>query len=567
MITNTLGSEQASRSTRNTVWLWPFAPMSFAAFSLSALVYFHLRQNVFEVRSPLQHLYAALYRSIGFAPAVMFFGLVVLWSTIWLAHGRLERPWQRLGRLGAMTVMLGVLLNLGDGGVSPALHKGAIGAWIAEAMVGAVGYWPSLVLVWAVTFASLLLATDFFFHESFERMLAPASESDDAPERGVEPAVADHLRATSAVAGYAVAGAVGVVAPAADDADAALLPRRRSYHERRAEREAMAARWTDAASDAAAPMLPTDAPVDALSAARVVAAIQAAEDVDATATSAEVAAALDGGGEAVVDDAGAPSSAADVDAAARTPIVFPDEVESPAPAADEARADAPAEAAVDGAPVADDGWPVPVACADEPRAEGGDGDAAESVDAATTWPTASTEEWFASDEVVVLAEAEDADAVAAVDFDRDGAEDALASGAPVDEAMDPREPAATEPEAAPSRFAAAAAAAADAGDAPSAGGGDEAAMAGEVDAPRAAEAAPVAIPRPEPAPASSGAGPDESLMREAIELVTSSRRANAVFLQRKLRVDYDLAAAVLVELAARGVVALDAEATHGRVLV
>jgi DNA segregation ATPase FtsK/SpoIIIE-like protein len=55
-------------------------------------------------------------------------------------------------------------------------------------------------------------------------------------------------------------------------------------------------------------------------------------------------------------------------------------------------------------------------------------------------------------------------------------------------------------------------------------------------------------------------------MREAIELVLATRRANAVYLQRKLRVDYDLATAVLHELAARGIVALDAEATHGRIL-
>jgi DNA segregation ATPase FtsK/SpoIIIE-like protein len=77
----------------------------------------------------------------------------------------------------------------------------------------------------------------------------------------------------------------------------------------------------------------------------------------------------------------------------------------------------------------------------------------------------------------------------------------------------------------------------------------------------------VTIPRPEPTVASRPGAPDEALMREAVELVLATRRANAVFLQRKLRIDYDLAAAVLVELAARGIVALDAEATHGRILV
>ena len=123
MTVNMLGSHHESRPSRTVAeWLWPFLPMGIAAFSLSALVYYHLRQNVFEVRSPLQQLYAGLYRTVGFAPAVMFFGLVILWSTIWLAVGKLDRPVARLFRLMAMAVMLGVFLNLGEGGVSPALH-------------------------------------------------------------------------------------------------------------------------------------------------------------------------------------------------------------------------------------------------------------------------------------------------------------------------------------------------------------------------------------------------------------------------------------------------------------
>jgi hypothetical protein len=172
MTSNTLGNAPPDPSTRSPAWLWPFAPMAVAVFSLSALVFYHLRHDAFEVRSALQHVYAAIYRTFGFAPSVMFFGLVALWSTIWLVHGRLERPLQRLGRLAAMAVLLGVLLNLGDGGLAPALHKGGLGAWLAGALVAAIGYWPSLVVVWAFTFASLLLATDFFFHANFERMLA-----------------------------------------------------------------------------------------------------------------------------------------------------------------------------------------------------------------------------------------------------------------------------------------------------------------------------------------------------------------------------------------------------------
>ena len=48
--------------------------------------------------------------------------------------------------------------------------------------------------------------------------------------------------------------------------------------------------------------------------------------------------------------------------------------------------------------------------------------------------------------------------------------------------------------------------------------------------------------------------------------MTGSRRASATFLQRKLHIDYALAVDVLAELAARGVVAIEGDATQGRVL-
>jgi S-DNA-T family DNA segregation ATPase FtsK/SpoIIIE len=63
-----------------------------------------------------------------------------------------------------------------------------------------------------------------------------------------------------------------------------------------------------------------------------------------------------------------------------------------------------------------------------------------------------------------------------------------------------------------------------------------------------------------------GGGVDEDLVQEAIEVVLGTRRATATLLQRKLRIDYDLALEVLSELAARGVVALEGDATQGRVV-
>ena len=46
--------------------------------------------------------------------------------------------------------------ELGEGGVAPAAHKGELGEWLASRLVAAFGYYPSLVLVWVVTFGSLL---------------------------------------------------------------------------------------------------------------------------------------------------------------------------------------------------------------------------------------------------------------------------------------------------------------------------------------------------------------------------------------------------------------------------
>ncbi|MBM3973301.1 MAG: hypothetical protein FJ301_04285 [Planctomycetes bacterium] len=481
MTTNTLGSEPAFRPKPATAWLLPFAPMGFAAFSLSALVFFHLRQDAFEVQSSLQHVYAALYRAIGFAPAVMFFGLVILWSTIWLVNGALNRPLQRLGRLAAMTVMLGVLLNLGDGGVSPALHKGELGAAVAQVLVSSINYWPSLVLVWVVTFASLLLATDFFFQECFERLFAnPPDDAAGERDVSVETLASKRLREVDAAAEPAAAAT-----PLATKAEP---PRRRhSYDERRAEREAMASRWSAAAVAPAAEPSAMD-PFE-LSAARVVDAIDATTGATAEAVESDVVDALQRG---MSDDGYASARSR----AQRAPIVFPDEVPV-------------AESASD---AADDGGDGLVA---EPTADAG-GD------------RVTDDALGLGDEVIVLADPNDPGFAAS-----DGA------------VLDGDEAAADE-------------------DAPTTAAADVAAVDTSTPAPTASDEADVVIPRPEPTP--DRAELDEGLIAEAIELVTSSRRANAVFLQRKLRVDYQVAAALLAELAARSVVALDAEATHGRVL-
>jgi DNA segregation ATPase FtsK/SpoIIIE-like protein len=58
---------------------------------------------------------------------------------------------------------------------------------------------------------------------------------------------------------------------------------------------------------------------------------------------------------------------------------------------------------------------------------------------------------------------------------------------------------------------------------------------------------------------------DEDLIQEAIELVTSTRRVSATFLQRQLRIDFEQAMEVLGSLAHRGVIERNEGETSGRV--
>lgn len=271
MTVNTFRSLPTERRTAAT-WLWPFIPISLSAFSLSALIYYHLHHGM-ELQSPLQVLYARIYAVFGLAPSVMFFVMTLTWSSIWFATGTIERPLARLGKLVAMAVMLGIFINLGTSGVVADVHKGSLGAWLAGVLWAAFGAFPSLVVVWAITFASFVLATDFFFSDRFERLLDKGAATGEV---GVEPAVAEHLRELGSVVLPPVEVATPSISQAVEvDAAPAALPtalpiaaeiepveplvvlRRSFYADRAAER---AARREAAQAEAAAAELVVDAP-------------------------------------------------------------------------------------------------------------------------------------------------------------------------------------------------------------------------------------------------------------------------------------------------------------------
>ena len=476
MTVNTLGTHEQDRSSRTAAeWLWPLLPIGVSVFFLSSLIYYHVRHDAIEVRSVLQAAVAGVYRIAGFAPAVLCFLLALTWSSIWFVTGQLERPVSRVLRLLAMTLMLGVFLNVGDGGVSWQPHKGELGAWFAGHLLAAFGYLPSLVLVWAVTFASLLLATDFFFSESFERLRQRPADA------GVEVAVTDHLRglAQSGAATLpertenkelatpakpadplATAGELAAAAGLAPEADAGAPeadaeapetePRRATYSERRARR----GRFEPAAERPFEPVEEDGADRGGIPDTGAAVSRAAAEDLAGGQTEP-------GGGTSAADEIG--------------PATSPDE-------------ELPDEEADDEVPDEDD---------DGGRFVGGSA-AREDV----------------------------TDDLRGVQPGDAGREEPLVQIPRMDVPPVFREPTAPETRAAeepPERVA----------------GRQQELFAAVI---------------------------DERLVQEAIELVTSTRRASATLLQRKLRIDYARAVDLLGELAARGLVALEGDDSQGRVL-
>lgn len=520
MTVNTLDNHQEQERSAHTVGelLLRLLPIGLSVFCLSALVYYHLRHADLHANSVLQVLIAGIYDIFGLAPSVLCCLLVLTWSSIWFVTGRLDRPWSRLGRLLAMTVMLGVFLNLGDGGVTPAPHKGQLGEWLARHLYGLIGYLPSIVLVWAITFASLLLATDFFFSDSFERLRRRHAPDADR-ESGVEQAVTDHLRGLATPPSAPVNRNVPP-APAAPAISAALaaaaideigddIPDPLSD-------EALSQAATQAVAEAPAAEVEPPAPRRRLSyferrqleeeeAARR-AAVEASPDAreldtllrEPLASSAAAVEADVPGAPAVADEA--PTRAQPLDW-----VSLDDEVDEVDEDADEADAAEPVED--DDDDVADD-----VQDELDGEAEGDEvDDDAEDDDA---------EDDDAEDDDA--ADDDAADGVAAADlaaFENDDADD--------DAAPEIAETASEEPV--------------------------------------------VAIPRPparEPARQQNlfAPGIDENLIQEAAEVVVGAGRASATLLQRKLRVDYDTACDLLAALAKRGVVDLGADANHGRIV-
>lgn len=577
MTVNMLGSHQEVPSRTVAQGLWPWIPIGISTVSVSALLYYHFHQFEFTPTAALQLAYAWIYRSFGLAPSFLFFLLVAAWSSVWLLTGELQRPVGRLLRITSMAVLVGIFLNLGEGGVSPGVHKGELGAWLAFGLWQWFGYVPSLVVVFAMTFASMLLATDFFFSDAFERLRRTR-----AAEAGVEDEVTDRLRSIGAASPQPVASeapssamtshvpdaAVGsnrstphdaLPTPAAAEPMEISAPRpRRSYFERRRERQG----HRTAHDDEWTPLAPESQEIDNAEtlAHEPVRATDKAESEDEPRSEIQdawsTAEAL--AREVPPAEASRVQRAPDVEAEAARwisdfgePADEPPVVEPEIPASRWSHAIDLGASPLEMAAAGFDARPEPQPNT-EPEPAAADGDVVAARDAFASElermiaPTTESEfvremepEVLATNEFVVVSPTPE-ESLSELPPELPPETLVAKEPEPTQAVIEPEEPVVSipRPDVAPP--------------------------------PRLFE--PVAIvPPPPPEPETKqqqlfGGQLDENLVQEAIELVTGSRRASVTFLQRKLRIDYALAADVLAELAARGIIAVEGDATQGRVL-
>lgn len=561
---NSLGHHQPTPPPTLATRILQILPAGVSVTSMASLTYYHVQrmQGPVTPKSLLQHWYISLYESVGFAPSLLFFLLVTVWSVLWFATGRLERPLGRLGRLVAMAVLLGVALNLGAGSVAPGPQKGELGAWLGSVLVGMVGYYPSLLLVWAATLGALLLATDFFFADSFERLWRARSSATD--EAGVEAGVTEHLRQLGS----------------------SLRP------------------TPSASADEAIARPAESLPSSASFAAAVAAAAAAAEAQERQSPDAETVDAAYRGDERPTSSA-EPSERADQERplsylerrrlreARRYARFAPPEEPTAEPTAEPATPDAPTGRSFESSGTSPLPAAAPAAALPTGNEPADSFDATRSDEAPLDSDLLAVAPAMASEELPATADASPvADEVEVEQFDLDEDEqdeDDESAGDSFDGGDDPAErptrfarrepsldrsfaevdaPWASEP---PYVLPAASAAPREVPEPVEPPVTQQVAQDPPVEIPRSEPRAPVAEPDGERAGGRQQSlfsqGLEEGLVQEAVDLVVAARRASAGFLQRKLRIDYPLALELLAELAARGVVALEGDATQGRVVV
>lgn len=515
--------------------MWLLLPIAVAVFCISALVYYHVWEGgSTQARSWLQAVVIAIYESIGFMPAILLCALALVWTSIWFLGGTLVEPRVRVAKVLGCAVALSIWINLRGAGEPAGTHTGAFGNAIATRLVDLIGFVPSALLLAPLTLALFLLATDFLFYRHFDELWVPrerksAAATGIADDGGVGHAEAEIFKS------LAQAEEADRAAHEAAVAEAAIREARSSWRERRR-------RWRD-----------TEVP----------------------------AAAMEASPPDSVDSVVEPPAEAEPGEPEEPEVAAPAEV--PLAATGEFTSDSPEELeglATESFAEGSKAEPDPGEVLDVPVAPSDDGVGAfalaegviaeEIQPAPTAAPTAEDGEAVREDDTTIVeetvSEADVACELVVGDADESGTpvevhvvidEVAAEAGAAEDVAEEADQP---EPEA--ERLEGAGV---DEELAPTESETHESPAAAAVEEPV------VEIPRPSDDALRQGSlfglkRGDDPLVAEAIDLIQQSGRASASFLQRKLRVDFGTASQLLLILAERGVIELDADQSQGRLL-
>ncbi len=232
-------SSAAPAQTSQAQTLMPLVPIALSAFFLSGLVYYHVQFGGRGAASGwLEGPVVGLYHLLGFVAASMLCLLVLAWSSIWFATGRLESPGTRITRLLALSVALAVLVNLDSAATRSQVYDGQLGALLTPGLVSVLGPSLATLLVSLASLGALLLATDFFFYKYFaaihEQQRVPAAVP-GAPLR------TEAERAELAALHAALAPAAPPVPVVVDDEPLAQMPEREPAPEPARDAEGAAA--------------------------------------------------------------------------------------------------------------------------------------------------------------------------------------------------------------------------------------------------------------------------------------------------------------------------------------
>ena len=179
---------ESRRVTQRASILAPSLTALMAAISFfvlaSVLQYGFSASGELPIPGFLTWLPILLYSGLGFTATVFLSVLVTLWSGAAFLSGKLATPMRRLAASVIFALCLSMLTaSLGHEG-------GSFGNEIAHRLLSVMGQWLSVLVLGTMSLIAVLIATDWFFFQTFREMAT--SSVPIAEDPGLLPGEQEH---------------------------------------------------------------------------------------------------------------------------------------------------------------------------------------------------------------------------------------------------------------------------------------------------------------------------------------------------------------------------------------